>query len=643
MENLPPPNNDPNILEDEHAPAPEHAPIAPNHAPIQPNDYLANDEADPEEEEEPIPEQAPAAHIEEDDEDEVEAEEEDEEEIKDEEDEEMEVEDNDGENDDVEVYNPYEEADPLNRPPPRPKTAEREIMNVPVTRIYPPGPMENDLNALCSRVKTLSKQIWDRFRVESSSSRMLEKNDMRMDSFDDDLTALDSTFREQMQEMKKAAKERAEYNHMEAEYYKNHWARVSWYYDDLSGWEYRLRNQLPLKRRYRETPYDPSTNPASRPRHVDPYVMVRDNAVRADAAGDHGGKSVDTTAIVKDAGEEKDDEGDAAAAKDSQPLESRGSPRDPVREEATRAGGSARGPAAMPVAREYTFAGFIKCGPTQFHGTEGAVGLCHWFEKMESTFGISECAERRKVKFATATLHGRALTWWNSQVATLGLEVANGKSWSEVKQKMLDEFCPTEEVQRLEEELRDLKLRDMNIAAYTERYNELALLCPDAVPNEKKKVELYIKGLPEIIKGETTSSRPTTLNEAENNNQGRNNKRNNNDNRNNYNNRNNRSNYRDNNHHNQYNQRRQDGAKAMTAAQNNVVDQGGPAPKCNSYGLCHFGNCPAKCTRCNKRGHKLRDCKARGMTTGVNALPIQACYECRDRNHERSRCPKLAN
>nr|GEW43564.1 putative reverse transcriptase domain-containing protein [Tanacetum cinerariifolium] len=27
------------------------------------------------------------------------------------------------------------------------------------------------------------------------------------------------------------------------------------------------------------------------------------------------------------------------------------------------------------------------------------------------------------------------------------------------------------------------------------------LLCPDAVPNEKKKVELYIKGLPEIIKG----------------------------------------------------------------------------------------------------------------------------------------------
>nr|GFA80597.1 putative reverse transcriptase domain-containing protein [Tanacetum cinerariifolium] len=34
------------------------------------------------------------------------------------------------------------------------------------------------------------------------------------------------------------------------------------------------------------------------------------------------------------------------------------------------------------------------------------------------------------------------------------------------------------------------------------------------LPTEKKKVKLYIKGLPENIKGETTSSRPTVLNEA---------------------------------------------------------------------------------------------------------------------------------
>ncbi|GKE67331.1 hypothetical protein Tco_1521492 [Tanacetum coccineum] len=208
MENLPPPNNDLNIPEDEHAPAPEHDPIAPNPAHIQPSDYLANAQADPkeepEEEEKPIPKQALAAPVgfllNGLDEEEIE-------------DEEMEVKDNDGENDDAEVYNPYEEADPFNSLPPSPETAEREIINAPgssttifnlaLCKVYPHGPMVNDLNALYSRVKTLTKQMWDRFIVESSSSKRLERNDMRMDNFDDDMTALDSSFREQMQEMKK--------------------------------------------------------------------------------------------------------------------------------------------------------------------------------------------------------------------------------------------------------------------------------------------------------------------------------------------------------------------------------------------------------------------------------------------------------
>ncbi|GKC59763.1 hypothetical protein Tco_1087361 [Tanacetum coccineum] len=149
MANLPPPNNDLNVPEDEHAPAPEHATIAPNPAPIQPNDYLADDDEEPKEEEEPIPEQAPAGFapqwigwhepnnnngwIEEDNEEEVEAEEEDEEEIEAEEGEDMEVKDNDNEND-AEIIHPYKEAGPLNRPPYSPETTEHELMNALVSR-----------------------------------------------------------------------------------------------------------------------------------------------------------------------------------------------------------------------------------------------------------------------------------------------------------------------------------------------------------------------------------------------------------------------------------------------------------------------------------------------------------------------------
>ncbi|GJX77409.1 hypothetical protein Tco_0324220 [Tanacetum coccineum] len=85
----------------------------------------------------------------------------------------------------------------------------------------------------------------------------------------------------------------------------------------------------------------------------------------------------------------------------------------------------ARGQVTAIVVRECTFAGFMKCNPDTFCGTERAVELRRWFEKTEMTFGISECAKDKKVKFAAATLRGPAFTWWNSKVTILGLDVAN--------------------------------------------------------------------------------------------------------------------------------------------------------------------------------------------------------------------------
>nr|GEW23629.1 putative reverse transcriptase domain, ribonuclease H-like domain, aspartic peptidase domain protein [Tanacetum cinerariifolium] len=88
------------------------------------------------------------------------------------------------------------------------------------------------------------------------------------------------------------------------------------------------------------------------------------------------------------------------------------------------------------------------------------------FVNSKMVFSISDCSERNKVKFVAATLQGRALTWWNSQVATLGLNVAIRKSWGDMKKMMLEEFCPDKEVQRMEDELMSLKLRDTNIGGY---------------------------------------------------------------------------------------------------------------------------------------------------------------------------------
>nr|GFD47234.1 putative reverse transcriptase domain-containing protein [Tanacetum cinerariifolium] len=46
-------------------------------------------------------------------------------------------------------------------------------------------------------------------------------------------------------------------------------------------------------------------------------------------------------------------------------------------------------------------------------------------------FQISKCKEKDRVKFAMATLRGRALTWWNERTKAMGIEAANNTPWSE--------------------------------------------------------------------------------------------------------------------------------------------------------------------------------------------------------------------
>ncbi|GKG09996.1 reverse transcriptase domain-containing protein, partial [Tanacetum coccineum] len=101
---------------------------------------------------------------------------------------------------------------------------------------------------------------------------------------------------------------------------------------------------------------------------------------------------------------------------------------------------------------------------------EGVVGLTQWIEKMESVFHISGYAVENQVKFATCTLLGAALTWWNGQIRTLGPE-AYAMTWEVLKKKMTDKYCPQGEIKKLEIELWNLKVKGNDIPTYTERGN----------------------------------------------------------------------------------------------------------------------------------------------------------------------------
>ncbi|GJV90250.1 putative reverse transcriptase domain-containing protein [Tanacetum coccineum] len=150
---------------------------------------------------------------------------------------------------------------------------------------------------------------------------------------------------------------------------------------------------------------------------------------------------------------------------------------------------------------------------TQHQGTEGVVGLTWWIEKMESVFNISGCAIENQVKFATCTLLGAALTWWNGQIRTLGPE-AYAMTWEVLKKKMMDKYCPQGEIKKLEIELWNLKVKGNNVPAYTERFQELTLICTKFVANETEKVDKYISGLPDNIYGNVKSARPKMLDET---------------------------------------------------------------------------------------------------------------------------------
>ncbi|GJS74244.1 reverse transcriptase domain-containing protein [Tanacetum coccineum] len=172
------------------------------------------------------------------------------------------------------------------------------------------------------------------------------------------------------------------------------------------------------------------------------------------------------------------------------------------------------GPRETPVARKCSYKEFMSCQPFNFKGTEGAVGLIRWFERTESVFSRSNCTEDCKVKFATGTLTEEALSWWNSFAQPIGIEEAYKITWSEFKKLLIKKYCPRTEVKKMEDEFYNLTVKGNDLKTYVRRFQELAVLCPNMVPNSEKLMEVFIGGLPRSIEGNVTASKPQTLEEA---------------------------------------------------------------------------------------------------------------------------------
>ena len=169
-------------------------------------------------------------------------------------------------------------------------------------------------------------------------------------------------------------------------------------------------------------------------------------------------------------------------------------------------------PVANPPACTYKH--FLSCQPTKFSGAEGATGLLQWFESIENTFLHSDCPENLQVRYASSAFQKRALTWWNGEKRTRGADIAMGLTWAEVKQLMTSEFCPRNEIRKLEEEFWALKQDSGNQLDYTNRFHELSILVPHLVTPLSRGIEKYINGLPSAIQDTVFGRNPANLEEA---------------------------------------------------------------------------------------------------------------------------------
>nr|GEW34202.1 reverse transcriptase domain-containing protein [Tanacetum cinerariifolium] len=207
-----------------------------------------------------------------------------------------------------------------------------------------------------------------------------------------------------------------------------------------------------------------------------------------------------------------------------------------------------------------------------------------------------------------------------NEVQTRVREVAVGMTWEDFMDFIRLEFCPNNEMQKLETKFWCHAMVGAGHAAYTDRFYKLARLVPHLVTPKNKRIKRYIYSLTPQIRVMVAATEPTTIQSAE---LGR------------------KENVRDD------NKRFKTGRVFATITKPVRKEYTSTSPKCTNCSFHHNPEMPCrKCTNYNHLGNFARDCRVGPrMVTLVSArnptTARGACFECCGTDHYKAAYPWL--
>ncbi|GKE67418.1 putative reverse transcriptase domain-containing protein, partial [Tanacetum coccineum] len=241
-----------------------------------------------------------------------------------------------------------------------------------------------------------------------------------------------------------------------------------------------------------------------------------------------------------------------------------------------------------------TFKGFMACNPKEYDG--------------------------KGVKYAASSFANKALTWWNTQVQARGREGAIGMSRTYFKALLVEELCPSNEMEKLESDFWNHKMMGANHVGYTYRFHELAKLVPHLVTPESSRIKRA-----EILTNEAVSCGTLTKGNEKRKGVEESSKKGGGIN----------------------DDKRAKVSKGFVAATPYRNRYTGPHPKCAKCWTYHPEGGPCQlCFNCQKPGHFARNCRVPiKQVAPINAVrgdhELGTCYECGSHEHYQNNCPKF--